>query len=76
MVVLEQTAPLGRHFQSGLRTFPPRAESFRPWAILCDHFMVKKPRPSINHQLLNITSASSLNRAFGFTIEFVREGLR
>jgi hypothetical protein len=20
-----------------------------PWAILCDHFMVKNPRPPINH---------------------------
>jgi hypothetical protein len=24
----------------------------KPWAILLDHFMVKSPRPPINHQLL------------------------
>ena len=28
MVVLEQTAPLGRHFQGGLRMCPPRAKAW------------------------------------------------
>jgi hypothetical protein len=27
----------------------------KPWAILCDHFMVKNPRPPINHHLLTIS---------------------
>jgi hypothetical protein len=41
MVVLEQTAPLGRHFQGGSKLPHP---GLKPWAILCDHFMVKNPR--------------------------------